>query len=113
MRTQQQVALPAPRTVVRGEFGIDVAELVAGKLSPVARHAHGPVLDVHVRLTREARPVDGRPVSVEVDLDVNGRPVRAEASARSARDALDLVVNRLIRQLDQYTAARRRRVTRH
>ncbi len=109
MRTKPNIAIPTPRLVVRGRFGSDVATLVARKLAPVARHAHGPVLDVHVTLTRHENPAVGRPVAVEVNLDVNGRPVHAEAGADTLRNAVDEVVDRLVRQLDARPPARRRR----
>ncbi|MPZ81780.1 MAG: hypothetical protein GEV28_15795 [Actinophytocola sp.] len=109
MRTRPTITLPVPRIVVRGEFGVDVAELVTRKLAPVARHAHVPLLDMHVRLTRHENLAGGRPVIVEVTLDVNGRQVRAEADAHGARDALDRVVDRLVRQLDSPPDPRRRR----
>lgn len=98
--TRPHVTLPAPRIAVHGEFGTNVAELVTKKLAPVARHTRRPVLDVHVRLDREENPAIEHPVVVDVTLDVNGTPVRAKAAADGLRDALDQVVDRLVRQLD-------------
>lgn len=86
---------------MRGEFGVDVAELVTRKLAPVVRHVHAPVLDVRVRLTRRQHHPGGHPVELEVTMDVNGTPVRAEASARGVLDAVDRVVTRLVRQLEE------------
>lgn len=110
MRTKQTNTMPRPRMTVRGEFGGDVEELFAHKLAPVARHAHAPVLDVRVCLSRHADPAVALPVEARVNLDVNGRQVRADAVASTARDAADLVVERLVRQLDGRLARRRRRV---
>lgn len=92
--------MPAPRIAVRGDFGIGIGDLVTSKLAAVLRHLHEPVLDVHVRLSRDEHASGGRPVAVDVTLDVNGHSIQAGASARGARDALDRVVARLIRQLD-------------
>lgn len=99
MRTKP-ITLPTSRLVVRGEFGVDVADLVAAKLERVVRHARRPILDVHVQLVRNEHPAGPPPVAVEVQLNLNGRQVRAQSEARSARDALDRVVDRLVRQLD-------------
>ncbi|HEY7596111.1 MAG TPA: HPF/RaiA family ribosome-associated protein [Actinophytocola sp.] len=108
MRTKPST-LPTPRIAIRGEFGVDVADLVTMKLERVARHAHRPILDVHVRLTRDEHAAGNPPVTVEVNLDLNGRQVRAETGARSARDALDRVVDRLVRQLDDQPVPHRGR----
>jgi hypothetical protein len=40
MGIRPTITLPVPRMVLRGEFGVDVAELVTRKLAPLARHAH-------------------------------------------------------------------------
>lgn len=107
MGTRSTAPLPEPRVVIRGEFGSDVTEMITKKLAPVARHAHGPVLDIQVRLSREPDPE--LPVLIRVDLDVRGRLVHAEVSAQNARDATDRVVERLIRQLETHPPERRRR----
>ena len=102
--------MPRPRITVRGDFGGDVEELFTHKLTPVARHAHGTVLDVRAWLGRHADPAVALPVEVRVNLDVSGRHVQAEAAARTVRDAVDLVVTRLVRQLDERPSRRRRQV---
>jgi len=86
---------------MHGEFGGGVAELVTRKLAPVGRHAHAPVLDVHVSLSRREGPAPENAVAAEVALDVNGRHVFAEASAATLRTAVDRVVGRLVSQLDR------------
>jgi ribosomal subunit interface protein len=96
----KRVILPAPRLVVRGEFGVGVEDVVVRKLAHLERHAREPVLDVHVLLTRSEQATDGRGVCVAVALDLNGRAVRAEAEAPGLLDALDQTVARLARQLD-------------
>jgi ribosomal subunit interface protein len=110
MRTKP-ITLPDPRLVVDGDFGVDVAGLVAAKLARLTRHASRPILDVRVHLIRHAHPTGEPPVEVEVNLDLNGRIIRATATAQGARDALDRVVDRLVRQLDDRPAHHRARGT--
>lgn len=101
------IELPEPILTVRGEFGDGLADLVTKKLAPVARHAHEPVLTIRVELDRHTDPAVARPVVVRAGVDVNGRQLHAAATARTARDALDLVIGRLIRQMDDRPHVRR------
>lgn len=107
------VELPEPILTVRGEFGDGLADLVAKKLAPVARHAHEPVLAIRVELDRHTDPAVAHPVAVRAGVDFNGRQLHAAATGRTARDALDLVVGRLIRQMDDRPHARRWRRPTH
>jgi ribosome-associated translation inhibitor RaiA len=94
-------ALCLKRTEVAGNrSGIGIEELVAGRLAVVLRHAHEAVLDFHVRLSRAEHVTGDRSVTIGVTLDVNGHPTQASASARGAREAVDRVAARLVRQLD-------------
>lgn len=108
MRTKP-ITLPTPRLVVDGDFGVDVDALVTAKLARLTRHAGRPILDIRVQLIRHPHPTGEQPVEVEVNLDLNGRMVRAEAAAQGARDALDRVVDRLVRQLEERPAHHRGR----
>jgi ribosome-associated translation inhibitor RaiA len=110
MRT---VELPEPILTVRGSFGGGIAELVTTRLAAIARHAHEPVLAIRVELNRHIDPADPRPVAARADVDFNGRHVPAAARGRTAREAMDLVVDRLIRQMDDRPHARRRRRAAH
>ena len=99
--------MPEPILTVRADFGDGVAELVATKLAPIARHAHEPVLAMRVELDRHADPAVVRPVVVRAGVDFNGRQVHATATGRNARDAMDVVVGRLVRQMDDRPHTRR------
>jgi ribosome-associated translation inhibitor RaiA len=92
--------LPEPILTTRGEFGDGLAELVATKLAVIARHAHDPVLSIRVEVDRHTDPAVPLPVDVRANVDVNGTPVVATASGRTARDAVDVLVDRLVRQMD-------------
>jgi ribosome-associated translation inhibitor RaiA len=103
------VELPEPILTVRGDFGDGLAELVTRKLAAIARHAHEPVLAIRVELYRHHDPAIALPVAAKANVDVNGRQVHAAATGRTARDAMDRTVDRLVRQMDDRPHKRRRR----
>lgn len=76
------------------------------KVLAVARAAPRTVTFARVTLTFEEHRSIGRPARAEAMLDVDGRVVHAEAVARSSREAIDLVEQRLRRCL--YGIRRRR-----
>lgn len=108
MKVKQNVELPEPILTVRGEFGDGLADLVTWRLATIARHAHEPVLAIHVELDRNGDPSVANPVTARLSIDFNGRPVRATAAGRTARDAVDQAVTRLTRQMDDRPHAHRR-----
>ena len=78
-------------------------------VSHVARFAPRPIL--HARMTiRTARdPGVRRPAIATASLDVSGRIVLAHAAAENLADAIDLLEQRLRRNLDQLGRRRRAR----
>ncbi len=108
MRTKRAVELPEPILTVRGDFGDDLALLVTTKLAVIARHAHEPVLAIRVEVDRHLHPVAAAPVAVKANIDFNGRQVHAAATGRTARQAVDRMVDRVVRQMDDRPHARRR-----
>lgn len=109
MREKQRPQLPQPILTVRGEFGDGLAELVGRRVTAIARHAHEPVLAIRVELDRHTDPAVPNPVTARANVDVNGRQVHATATGRTARDAVDLAVARVTRQMDDRPHAHRRR----
>lgn len=109
MRSNLITAMPRPVVTARGEFGDGLTELVTKKLAVIARHAHHPVLAVRVELDRHPDPAVACPVVAKVSVDLNGKQVHAEAIGRNARDAVDQMVARVVRQLDDRPRAPRRR----
>jgi ribosome-associated translation inhibitor RaiA len=109
MRTDQITQMPHPILTTRGEFGHGLTELVARKMAAVARHAHQPVLAVRVELDRHPDPAVARPVAAKASVDLNGMRVHAAATASTAREAVDRMADRLIRQLDDRPRGPRRR----
>jgi ribosome-associated translation inhibitor RaiA len=113
MRTKHVVELPAPILTVRGEFGDGLAELVTRKLAVITRHAHEPVLAIRVDLCRHHEPDVVTQVATKANVDFNGRQLHAAATGRTARDAVDRMVDRLVRQMDDRPHARRSRRGNH
>ena len=77
------------------------AEYARRKISELIRHTGRPVLHAHVRLSRHTDPAVKRPVVAQANLDVDGRLVRAQVDATSAREAVDLLEARLLRRLER------------
>jgi ribosome-associated translation inhibitor RaiA len=69
------------------------------KVLAAARTAPRDVRFARITLTFEEHRSIERPAKAEAMLDVDGRIVRAEAVARSATEAIDLVEQRLRRRL--------------
>jgi ribosome-associated translation inhibitor RaiA len=100
VKITQRNQMPQPVLTVRGEFGGGLDELVAEKLAVVARHSHHPVLAVHIGLDRHPDPAVAEPVVAKANIDLNGRHVHAEATARTVQDALGRLMDKVVRQLD-------------
>jgi ribosome-associated translation inhibitor RaiA len=64
----------------------------------INRH-DGRVLGTHIVITQSNDPAIARPCTVEVGVDLSGRPVRAQVAASGATEAVDLAVDRLQRRL--------------
>jgi len=84
-------------------------QYAAGKVDRLHQHAHGPVLLTRIKLTHvEGQDVE-RAAMAEAALDVDGRLVRGQVAAHRVEEAVDLLVDRMIRQLDQAAAKARTR----
>jgi ribosome-associated translation inhibitor RaiA len=98
------------QVVMRGNLSNELAAYARSKIVAVAERLADPVLHARIRLTRQPDPAVTRPVRVQVNLDVNGRLVRAQAAGIAGEDAVDLLVDRLRRRLirrKQHWEARR------
>lgn len=72
-----------------GHFAPDVPEYAKRKIRAAAKHCSGPILRASVRLIRYSDPALPRPVVSRATLNVNGRMVRVQTAAASARAGLD------------------------
>ncbi|MGD9618481.1 MAG: sigma 54 modulation/S30EA ribosomal C-terminal domain-containing protein [Mycolicibacterium sp.] len=77
------------------------AAYARSKIAGVARFTRRPVRQARVRLSRHADPAVHRPVVAQANLDVDGRIVRAQVEAVTAREAIDLLEARLRRRLER------------
>lgn len=93
----------------KGEVSEAAKAYAAGKVARLHQHAHGPVLLTRVKLSyAEGRGVERNAIA-EAALDVDGRLVRGQVAAHRIEEAVDLLVDRMIRQLDQAAAKARTR----
>jgi ribosome-associated translation inhibitor RaiA len=81
------------------------------KVLAAARTSPAKVRFARITLTFEEHGSIERPARADVSLDVDGRIVRAGTAARSSREAIDLVEQRLRRRLDRIRPRRRREAT--
>jgi ribosome-associated translation inhibitor RaiA len=79
----------------QGSVSSDDADYARTRVAAVLRYAHDHVLRGRIRLTRLADPALARPAVAQVNLDVNGRLVRAQVSRPTMREAIDEVHDRL------------------
>lgn len=77
------------------------ADYARSKIGEIAGLTRQPVLHARVRLTRHADPAVRRPVVAQANLDVDGRLVRAQVEAATAREAIDKLDARLRRRLEK------------
>lgn len=92
-------AQPTFVVTVRGAVTDKSAAYAEEKVRHVASCANQPVLSAHVVLTLAADPARERPALAEATLDVNGFAVRAQATASDMLGAVDLLEDRLQRNL--------------
>lgn len=89
------------QTDARGAVPPNSMDLAVEKVRAALRHASEPVLFAKVKLTMSADPAVERPAIAQVNLDLNGRLIRAQANAESMREAIDLMGGRLKIRLDR------------
>ncbi len=89
------------QTDARGAVPPRSMDLAVEKVQAALRHASEPVLFARVKLTMSADPAVERPAAAQVNLDLNGRPIRAQADAGSMREAVDRMCGRLKIRLDR------------
>ena len=92
-------APPPVQVQVTGDLPPEIAPYAERRVREVFGDTHFPVLHARIRITRLPDPALERPVVAQANLDVNGRFVRAQLSARTAREAVDLLRDRLRHRL--------------
>jgi hypothetical protein len=79
----------------------DAAEYARSKFGEFGRYTRPPVRHARVKLTRHRDPAVQRPVVAQVNLDVDGRLIRAQVQAQTAREGVDLLAARARRRLER------------
>lgn len=82
-----------------GDDTPEIAEYAERRLREAFGDSRLPILHARIRVTRHGDPARARPVAAQANLDVNGRPLRAQYRARTAHEAVDLLGDRLRRRL--------------
>ncbi|MFZ2177175.1 MAG: HPF/RaiA family ribosome-associated protein [Rhodococcus sp. (in: high G+C Gram-positive bacteria)] len=76
-------------------------DYVRYKIGGLGRLAHEPILSARVKVSKHPDPAVERPVVAQANLDVNGRPVRAQVEATNTREAVDRLEARLRHRLER------------
>src|SRR5664279_1445879 len=90
--------MPDERAVsvqAHGAVTTDEVEYARAKVETALPFAHGPILSVRVRLTRHGDPAVDRPAVAQVNVNLNGRLVRVQASRPTLSEAVDEIRDRL------------------
>lgn len=101
------------QTYTHGAVPEEAVELAVQRVRSLLRLAPGRVLFVRVKLALVADPAVHRPATVQATIDAGGRIIRAQATARTLREAADLLHDRLrIRMTHSRAWPARRRTAR-
>ena len=79
----------------RGAVPEGAASFGVHRVSSLLKMAPEPVLFARVKLTMAADPAVERPAMAQVNIDLNGRLIRAQAAGETMREATDHVCDRL------------------
>lgn len=97
------VSTSAPFVHLRSSGSVPRADLdlAREKVSAALQHAHEPVLFARAKLAVLADPALERPAVAQVNVNLNGRPIRVQAARETLRDAVDEVCDRLRERLQR------------
>lgn len=91
------------QTETRGHVSAAAVEAAVEKVRSALRVAPEPVLFARVKLTESADPAVERPAVAQVNIDLNGRLVRAQIAAETMNEAIDRLHDRLQARLERAT----------
>ncbi len=86
---------PVVQLQTRGAVSAEDADYARAKVEAVLRYVRDPVLFARARITLMPDPAVPRPAIAQVNLDVNGRVIRAQTARATMREALDDVHDQL------------------
>jgi ribosome-associated translation inhibitor RaiA len=102
-------ARPAFPAVVElaGRIAPDLVEYVQQKIAAVLGHTGRAALSARVRIVRHEDPAREQPITARATLTLAGATVHAHAHAATAREAADLLVERLDHRIARISRTRR------
>ena len=89
------------QTETRGAVPEGTADLAVQRINSLVRAAPEPVLFARVKLIMSADPAVQRPAVAQVNVDLNGRLVRAQAAGETMRAAVEHACDRLRIRLER------------
>jgi hypothetical protein len=89
------------QTETRGAVPEGTVDLAVHRVNSLLRVAPEPVLFARVKLIMSADPAVQRPAIAQVNADLNGRLIRAEAAGGTMREAVEHVCDRLRIRLER------------
>lgn len=97
--------ITAAETVVqlRGRVADDLVDYARQKVAGVLTHTRPPAHHSRVRVVRHGDPGRACPVNAQINVDLDGRLVRVQVEARTPREAVDRLVDRLDHRLERLT----------
>jgi ribosome-associated translation inhibitor RaiA len=106
---QAPTARPAFPAVVElaGRIAPDLVEYVQQKIGTVLGHTGRAALSARVRIVRHEDPARERPVDARASVNLAGATVHAHAEAGTAREAADLLLERLDQRIARISRTRR------
>jgi len=109
MKGSATSVLPNLRVQTGGGVPSRAAAYARKKVLALTRYSPAPIPYGRIRLTKVHDPANNRSAVVQVNLDVDGHGVRAQAAAPTFTEAIDLVQGRLrerLRHVGRFTRAR-------
>ncbi len=85
----------------RGAVPEGAVSFAVDQVSSLLRMASEPVLFARVKLTMSADPAVQRPMVAQVNIDLNGRLIRAQAAGLTVREAVEHACDRLRIRLER------------
>lgn len=85
----------------RGAIPDKVKRYATEKLAKLERYAPRPILHAKLEIQEAANPAIATPIQAKASIDVNGHVLHASVQGKTAEEAIDLVADRLRRQIER------------
>lgn len=89
----------------RGSIPDKVKRYATEKLSKLERYAPRPILHAKLEIHEASNPAIATPYAAKASMDVNGHILHASVEGKTFEEAVDLVADRLKRQIEKIHAA--------